>query len=205
MTRTFSQSPLHVIQDDEADDDAVCEAAQELLMEVDVNAVQPLLQRLNRTQDPPWVRAYLVTALGGIIASYDAIAEEIHSNAVSLLLQILNSPEGSNDLRGAAAVAAGIMQVTEAIPSLLQILGSGNSRLSYSAIVALGELRSPDAVPLLIGLLDSDERAIRIATIETLQKIGKDAVSAVPKLRQLVEEGSEVERPAALTALSQIR
>lgn len=204
MSSTFSQSPLQIIQDDAAADDIVCEAAQELLMEVNVAAIQPLLRRLNRGQDPPWVRAYLVTALGGIIASHDAVAEETYSRTVSILLKILTSPAETNDVRGAAAVAVGIMGVTEAIPPLLEILSSGSPELSYPAIVALGELKSPEVVSLLIGLLDSDKRSIRIAATEALQKIGKDAVSAAPKLRQLAEAGSEAERSAALTALSQI-
>lgn len=204
MNNRLSQSPLQVIQDDTADEDLVCEAAQELLIGVDLSAVQPLLQRLSRAQDPPWVRSYLVTALGGIIASYDTIPEETYLSAASLILKIMTSPSEANDLRAASAVATGVMGVTQAVRPLLDIVNSSSTEISYSAIVALGELRAREAVPSLIKHLNSNKQSVRIAAAEALRKIGKDAISAVPRLRQLAEEGTEAEQLAANAALSQI-
>jgi hypothetical protein len=87
-------------------------------------------------------------------------------------------PEGSAG-PGPASAAGGEKEgrpLAEDVDSLLQLLGSEDSRVRVAAMGSLGKSRDPRAIAPLIALLGDGNRGVREASVRALGALGGEAV-----------------------------
>ena len=74
----------------------------------------------------------------------------------------------------------------KALPRLIEALADDDDSVRLTAVLALGNIGpAQEVVPPLIKMLDDKVFYVRSATVDALEKIGKEAVSALPKLKEL--------------------
>ncbi len=206
MTKNKSknQSPLkallEIIEDSTSAHDEVCEAAQNIAVSGDSKATEPLLHRLTRYTDPPWVRRELVIALGSVVLR----GETQNLQARNLLLELLSSTQEDTEVRAAAAIALGQIGDKRAVEPLLILLDSKQADLTYACVAALENIGDPKAIDALITQLKSDRFLVPQTAAKGLAKFGKAAERALPALKALADNGSEAEQRYAAEAIASI-
>jgi HEAT repeat protein len=105
--------------------------------------------------------------------------------------------------RANAARAVGILRGRQAVPDLVQALGSKDSDLIYESLVALEKIRDPSAGPSLAFLLHDLNERVQIAAIEATGLLtNRDALN---QLRDVLDRSHKIKvKRAALTAMAQI-
>src|SRR5580658_1324920 len=105
--------------------------------------------------------------------------------------------------RANAARAVGILRGRQAVPDLVQALGSKDSDLIYESLVALEKIRDPSAGPSLAFLLHDLNERVQIAAIEATGLLtNRDALN---QLRDVLDCSHKIKvKRAALTAMAQI-
>lgn len=192
---------IKTVEDPDVSDDDLIDAARCLLELEDGKAVKPMLHRLVSVPDSFWVREHLVTILGTLV-----LLTGCQSNNVrDVFLLILASPSEHKQVRSSAAAALGSLNDERAVEPLLNMIRSEEPELAFSAAMALGQIGDSRAVSPLTKLLKDDRYLFPQTAAEALGKLGAVAVTAIPELRRLAEEGSDVERRYAREAIARIR
>lgn len=197
---------LEVFRDSNAGDDALCDAAKELIVsqEKSKEITEVLWKRINTIADRTWVRGALITALGSAISEDDVIFPEV----VDFMRKKLASSTESEEIRGAAAVSLGVFGKEDSIDLLLEILeqelAKGNVELISSLIISMKSLDNPVVIPALTHVLTIGTSIVNILAVEALGSFGSLSKTALPVLRNLAERGTEAEKKAALKAISEI-
>jgi len=165
------------------------------------NAIDPLLDRLERNQDPSWLRELLIEAL------YCSFPQGGYSTlkATDLLLKIFTSELEHQDVRAVAGLALGYVGDNQVVETLIRTLESGNIDLSYACVTALGNIGDPKAVDVLIKIIKTQKFPLTQAAAEALGKIGPLATKAIPILQSLERKGNETEKRYVLEAITKIR
>lgn len=195
---------LHQLRSNNTSDDVLCETARELLIIDDERAIEPVIERIKRKTDPPWVRKELFIALGGISTSN----VDLKGQVVDLLLSTLTLEDEADEVRSSVASALGLLGVQKASEPLIQILHTAinekNYSLIYACMDALSNIKDLRAINLSIQILDSDLPLVKVFAAEALGKFGPAAIESLPSLQKLAEQGNRAERKMALEAISSI-
>ena len=130
-------------------------------------------------------------------------------NAVAPLIERLHSDKVAG-VRGAAAVALGMIGDETAVLPLAQVFSTGKKKKSENVFVvraaahSLGQIRSRSAVPPLIAALanDSSSKDVRREAAQSLGLIGDP--SAIPALQAATADNDPHLSRIALEALRRI-
>lgn len=153
----------------------------------------------------------LTEALKKTTAAAVALAYTMHPDAVQPLAKVATNPKANRVLRRNAIKALGILRFDSCIEPLKKVLNGeafkenekdsrSSIRLRECAVFALGEIASEDAVKALCDSLKKEKPpALRKSICWVIKK--QRLLSAVPTLIDLLEEGEEGVRGAALDAL----
>lgn len=195
---------LNQLQSNNTTDDVLCETARELLLFDDERAIEPIIERIKRKADPPWVRKELFIALGGISISN----AHLRAQVADLLFSTLTLEDEADEVRSSVASALGLLGIQKASEPLVQILYAAinekNYSLIYACIDALSNIKDLRAINLSIQILDSDLPLVKVFAAEALGKFGPAAKESLPSLQKLAEQGNLAERKMALEAISSI-
>jgi HEAT repeat protein len=195
---------LNQLRSNNTSDDVLCETARELLIFDDERAIEPIIERIKRKTDPPWVRKELFIALGEISISNVHLKDQV----VDLLLSTLTIEDEADEVRSSVASALGLLGVQKASEPLIQILCTAinekNYSLIYVCIDALSNIKDLRAINLSMQILDSDLPLVKVFAAEALGKFGTAAKEGLPSLRKLAAQGNQAERKMALEAISSI-
>lgn len=171
-------------------------AISSLPAEEGVSVLKPLL-----SDKDPFVRQEVSYALGNFRSQ----------NAVALLIERLHSDKVAG-VRGAAAVALGMIGDETAVLALAQVFSSGsggkkkkseNEFVARAAAHSLGQIRSRTAVPPLIAALANDSsQDVRREAAQSLGLIGDP--SAIPALQAASGDNDPHLSRIALEALRKI-
>lgn len=154
---------------------------------------------------------YLVNTISGEEHYYDNLALVLllrfapeHTHLIPILLQEMGSGNGPiNEQITKALIEIG----PTTAPLLLDALKTKNSYIRATACEALLGIDAtpPEAIPLLIEILD-DENSLTLKWCKAvLAQMGPDAVDALPKLREMLENAEkETERNSLLSVIEQI-
>jgi len=184
-------SPVHslagVVANLTSGDDEQAEAAAEALAQEGLAAIPALLQLLRSPiEDRRWW-------------AVRAIAEIDHANARTLLVQALHDPASA--VRQCAAIGLREHADEEALPALLEALGSADrmlARLASDALAAMGSL----AFEALIEALPSPNAEVRIGVARALARSGDGRT--IPVLYAALDDSSALVRHYAEGALERL-
>jgi len=120
----------------------------------------------------------------------DKLLQEVDREAFSLLVRVIQEPEG--ELAGEASAALSDTTYA-AIPVLEEIAISGNVRARHQATIILERLEQSElAVPGLAAALSSPESKVRQVAACKLKQFGPKAKSAVPALIKALADEDEM-------------
>jgi HEAT repeat protein len=128
-----------------------------------------------------------------------------HGAALRQLLGDLAHPDWI--VRSGAAHSLGRLGAREAVPLLAKALEDENALVRGSAAEALGAIGSPDAVPALTEALADAEAGVLERAAVALRDLGARSTArdrAVPRLVQALDDGTYLDRTAALRALAEL-
>ena len=117
------------------------------------------------------------------------------------LLERLNDPAESTNVRHAAAQSLGKLGDQAVTPALVAAAEQGDFWVRYAAVEALGRIGDPAAVESLLRLMQ-DDAWMRPAIVEALGAIGH--VGAVQALAAVLNDANPTVRTASLEALTKI-
>ncbi len=118
-----------------------------------------------------------------------------------LVKQISDSKD--NQVRAAAAKAAGVLRGSDAVDALIAALRSKDDALLYESVSAIEKIRDPKAAPRLVLLFRDPKEHIQLAALEAAGLLHNAAV--VPDLeRTLTFSLTSKARRAALGALGKL-
>lgn len=156
----------------------------------------------------------LVTFLKHNQESYYQSAEstllKIGSTAVLSLIKILENQEEDIIVRmRAAGVIKKIGLITqEYIFYLLEILDHQDAKIRWDAVVTIGEIQIEYEIENIVSILrkrlKDEEAGIRAYAAFALGKIGKDAETAIPDLKDMIQDKNDNVFIASLEALQSI-
>lgn len=138
-------------------------------------------------QDPPWVRARALEALGA--GSQPWVSE--------LITEAYDS--GDSDRALGAVQAMGRSADDRWVAILLTELGNTDPHFRYEAAVALGEIEDEEATAALLELVEDEDPEVQEAAIQALGRIGGDAV--IEGLRRRLDDADERLQAAIQEAL----
>ncbi len=167
----------------------------------DEKAIEPILDRLDEEQDPPWLREILIEAL---YCSFPSSGYP-SSRAADLLLKIFSSELEHQEVRAKAGLALGYVGGKQVVEILIKTLESGKHDLAHACITALGNIGNPKAVDILIETVKAGEFLLPQVAAEALGKIGPSASKAIPILQYLEKRGNEAEKRYAREAIVKIQ
>lgn len=186
------------------DDEMVRTATTDTLLKMDALsefAVPPLLELLQLESDQD-ARRSIVKALGEIGL--------LPSETVPTLITIADDPQESTGVRVAAIESLGRFGewALPALPTLTELLQSGDDSLHAPIVIALGEIGpgSPSVIAAFESILaDSDaDEALLVHTIEAAGSMGELAQRMTPALLALLEHDDPDIQRSALEALGSI-
>jgi HEAT repeat protein len=127
----------------------------------------------------------------------DAVKDK--QNAVRLF-------QSGTNARQLAVVAIGCVgpRAEPAVGFLISLLDDEDPVVRTVAVQALGKIRCADAVRPFLVILKNKQNPLRNEVVLALGSMGPKAESAVPALRQLVDDNDEDLRRSASTSLRQI-
>ena len=128
-----------------------------------------------------------------------SLPEASWPHALEALQGLLRSPDP--DTRWWAARALAAPPGGEITPSLLQALQDGDASVRQCAALGLRQRTDPAAVPELVCALDDPDPLVRRLAGEALEAVGSEAV---PRLLEVMENGSHIARLEAARALAVI-
>lgn len=153
------------------------------------------------------VQAAAVVAL--VATQIAEFSPEVMLRLEGVIRSLLASKEAACRRSAASAVAWIGEQGAELGEDLLAMDTSGDAgRIAFEQAQALGRIRLRDvrAVKRLTKLLDDPEWDLRLVAVQSLGRIGRSAVSSVPRLFAMMEGNHEkdIVRACARTALARI-
>ncbi|MEY4181346.1 MAG: hypothetical protein RLY70_4921 [Planctomycetota bacterium] len=158
-------------------------------------AVPALVEQLGKESTVPLIRA---------LSRYGADAKP----ALGKLLEIAASESLEIEVRWNAVRTLGKMREAgaEAIPDLLPLLKSPESRLREHAAEALGDIGPPSrsVVEQLFPLLSDPDTKVRRDSVRSIGQIGAGP-DAIPLVEKLVKDPESIVRDAATKTLEQLR
>ena len=198
---------LAILQDPSADDDTICEAAQELLSRHSVQAIPVLWERLETREDRPWVIAELITSLGGLVM----LSGGDHPAFNRFLLGLLQADDVEDGVKNASVTALGIVEASDALELVASRLDSktidGDDSSVFVCLLTIGRLTQGRAeyVGKLAEYLNHGDVFISRTAAEALGIVGPAARDVLPELEMMAETGEYAERKAAELAISKIK
>ena len=110
----------------------------------------------------------------------------------TLLTQLRESPDEAQRAGAVWGIMTNAFWGEEVVLALRRALKDESELVRKSAVVALGRLeeQSAPAVPDLIEMIESGTPEMQLVIIRTLSRIGGEAASAVPVLKNLAQEAS---------------
>jgi HEAT repeat protein len=114
--------------------------------------------------------------------------------AVVGLGKLLADPDDNVRLAASATLEAMGPEAKEAMPSLIQAIGSGDAETRVAAIYILAGIGAENvagAVPALIGALSAEDARVRRAAADMLGRLGPIAAQAVPALQKSLEDDDQ--------------
>lgn len=158
-------------------------------------AVPALVEQLRVESTVPLIRA---------LSRYGADAKP----ALSQLVEIAGSEPLEVEVRWNAVRTLGKMREAgaDAIPSLLPLLKSPESRIREHAAEALGDIGPPSrsVVDQLFPLLSDPDIKVRRDSVRSIGQIGAGP-EAIPLVEKLVKDPEQIVRDAATKTLEQLR
>jgi HEAT repeat protein/cyclophilin family peptidyl-prolyl cis-trans isomerase len=155
-------------------------------------AVDRLIAMVQRADKSPAPAIEAVRALGEI---GDA-------RAVPVLVPLL-APKADPGLRLEAVQALGALHTPSVVDRLLDLASDPAPAVRAAAIDAIARLDSPTFMLVLSGLDPDPQWNVRAAMAGTLTRLPPD--QAVPRLRQMLDDGDNRVIPAVLAALTKLR
>lgn len=116
-----------------------------------------------------------------------ALGETKNQGAVSSLLAVFNNKKEKPGVRGAVALAFGLIRDSSVIPTLLQALQENkntNPFIQLSIVRSLGQLKAKEALYLLIALLSDEKVDIEVRREAANSLGGLRDLNALPALSQ---------------------
>jgi HEAT repeat protein len=158
-------------------------------------AVPAMVAQLQNESTVPLIRA---------LSRYGADAKP----ATKRLLELAAAESLEIEVRWNAIRTLGKMREAgaEAIPSLLPMLGSPESRIREHASEALGDIGPPSrsVVEQLFPLLSDPDTKVRRDSVRSIGQIGAGP-EAIPLVEKLVKDPEQIVREAATKTLEQLR
>jgi HEAT repeat protein len=158
-------------------------------------AVPALIKQLETEATVPVIRA---------LSRYGADAKP----ALTVLLEIATAENREIEVRWNAIRTLGKMRVAgaEAIPTLLTMLDSPESRIREHAAESLGDIGPPSrsVVERLFPLLSDPDTKVRRDSVRSIGQIGAGP-EAIPLVEKLVKDPEQIVRDAATKTLAQLR
>jgi HEAT repeat protein len=130
----------------------------------------------------------------------ESISYVSNETVINLLQEAYDHPE--EKMRVGAVFGMGRSADARWIDTVMGELFSVSPEMRYEAARACGELEARDAVSRLAELIDDPDREVQEVTIWALGQIGGDEARRI--LQACCEEGDEVTRSAAETALEEL-
>ena len=117
-------------------------------------------------------------------------------------------PAGDVDpaMKVALAEAAGRLEITEAVPTLLaQLKNDGATEVRVASLRALQALKAPDMDQVMKVALADKDPAVRKAALGVLPGLAMSSAAKVQQLSSLIKSGSLAERQGAYEVLGTLR
>lgn len=196
------------------DDEAAVKEAIELLVagvkSDDVQARRAAARGIFELNAPPEiVGEALVEALQHADAQLQAnIIDAVAALGAKAVPRIVERGLKNEALRHTAVLALAEIgpDAKEAVPALVELLGSDDEELKRDAQYALGEIgpASKQAVPELVKSLESENDELVTSACFALGKIGPDAAEAVSAIKEHCADAAGVHQLVGIWALLQI-
>ncbi len=149
-----------------------------------------------------------------IAASFPQLKETMYAKILTRpdVIQDLLLKEANPAFRAFLAMVAGEIQLTNAVPALIDILGSETDpKIIHTAIVSLGKIGAPGVESKLSGYLNHQDRYLSTAAIEALGEIATpEAIDMLATRlghdheldRAIIEIFSQAQTPEAIEQLN---
>ncbi len=147
---------------EEHDNFSVVSSALQLLSQMDLDVVEPLVEFMESPD--PSLRIQAALGLG----------EQQDARAVPALIAALEDEDAN--VRFHAVEALGKLRATAAVDRLLEIAHSGDFFLGFAALDALARMGDARVAPLLVPLLENE--MLRSAVVDTLGSVGDEESAA---------------------------
>ncbi len=147
----------------------------------DINTLIELFKGIGDAATPQLIQALQTDDIWQIRTTCRCLAEIKDQRAVPALIKVLNHLD--YQIRNYATTALGNTKDTTAFNPIVEILKDSIEVPRKAAAYALGELNDKRGIPYLISGLSDKHFSVRMVAMESLVKIGKEAI---PHLLQLV-------------------
>jgi HEAT repeat protein len=135
------------------------------------------------------------------VSLMDAIGVADPERSLAILRACLQDPE--YDVQAAAADAIGGLQLTEALPELIDLYhGTSEWLLQLSIVAALGGMADRRALPLFAEALASPTELVRMTTVQAIGELAE--AEGVELLATLIQEPDQQIRFRVAEALGKI-
>ena len=155
----------------------------------------PLLRERFGVEGEPSIRQEIAVALGNMG----------DKAALPILVAALRDPANPEGVRASALSGLELIGGKPAIEALVEALAGPGESLKEDTqirmISALGRFKAREAIPVIEGRLAHKTPTVRVASVESLAKIG-DLKAVAPKLRPLLKDGATDVRKATLGSLA---
>ena len=150
-----------------------------------------------------------------IVGSFPQLKETMYSKILSRpdVLQDLLLKEANPCTRAFLVGVAGEIQLTDALPELMDVLGRETDlNITRSAIVSLGTIGDPKAAPLIAEFLSHPDKSLAIAAIEALGEMATPETIQMLAARigkdhdldhKIIDILSKVQTPEAIDKLNE--
>jgi HEAT repeat protein len=127
-----------------------------------------------------------------------------HELAVPVLVDLLSASAGY--VREIAVITLGQMGpvARRAVDRVMTSSGDPDAGVRRESIEALAKIGGSDQVPTIMRALDDDDVFVRMHAATVLGRFGREARSAITRLKRAAAEGASFDRLAASAALWQI-
>lgn len=129
---------------------------------------------------------------------------DLGPQAVEAVPALVNTMEDADNEVALAACEALKRIGSVSIPQLLKFMGNTQEKEKFRwyAAEALADL-GPDSLPHLMQAMDDQDLAVRMMAVDSLPRVGIVAEQAIPKLKELLRDDSNLSH-SAVVSLAQI-